>query len=258
MSAAPASVSRRICVESIARLRTSGRGAALWQGDQLALPALPSCPSGYVELDSQLPGGGWPTGGLTELLLPQAGSGEIQLLAPALRRLATRELVWVAPPHPPYAPALAALGLPIERLIWVRLTEDAGEYSLGRGAGAAFGGRRRRLVVEPVGLAGHACAACIWAAQEGSTPLFAFRPSECRQQSSPAPLRLAIEPAADAGLRVHLLKRRGPSLAQPLLLSLPHPAHEGRLAPSASRPIVLPTSAVEDVVAGTSPALAAA
>ena len=257
MSAAPASVSRRICIESIARLRTSGRGAALWHGDQLALPALPSCPSGYVELDSQLPGGGWPTGGLTELLLPQAGSGEIQLLAPALRRLATRELVWVAPPHPPYAPALAALGLPIERLIWVRLTEDeantawAAEQVLRSGAaGAVLWWSRSAL---PTTL-----RRLHWAAQEGNTPLFAFRPSECRQQSSPAPLRLAIEPAPDAGLRVHLLKRRGPSLAQPLLLSLPHPAHEGRLAPSASLPIVIPTSAVEDVVAGTSPALAAA
>jgi protein ImuA len=32
----------------------------------------------------QLPGGGWPQGVVTELLLPHPGVGELRLLAPAL------------------------------------------------------------------------------------------------------------------------------------------------------------------------------
>jgi protein ImuA len=43
--------------------------------------------SGHAALDAQLPGGGWPVGALTELLLPHPGVGELRLLAPALAAL---------------------------------------------------------------------------------------------------------------------------------------------------------------------------
>ena len=41
-------------------------------------------PSGYPDLDRHLQGGGWPQQGLMELLLPQAGIGELRLLLPVL------------------------------------------------------------------------------------------------------------------------------------------------------------------------------
>jgi hypothetical protein len=43
--------------------------------------------TGYPKLDRQLPGGGWPRQALTEILLEHYGTGELQLLMPALARL---------------------------------------------------------------------------------------------------------------------------------------------------------------------------
>src|SRR5688500_7601541 len=47
----------------------------VWLGraPQLAVPAVPT---GYQVLDSELPGGGWPAGALTEILSSQEGIGE--------------------------------------------------------------------------------------------------------------------------------------------------------------------------------------
>src|SRR4029078_10717386 len=47
------------------------------------------------------------------------GIGELRLTLPALVRLQPegRSVVWVAPPHRPYAPALAAAGLDLTRLV---------------------------------------------------------------------------------------------------------------------------------------------
>jgi len=71
--------------------------------------------TGRSELDARLPGGGWPAGSLVEVLLETAGLGEVQLFLPALvecQRGADEVpwLVWIAPPHEPYAPALAQRG----------------------------------------------------------------------------------------------------------------------------------------------------
>jgi len=236
----------RRCVEpALARLRTSG---ALWQGDQLAVAPLPACPSGFAALDAELPGGGWPAAALSELLLCEPGCGEMRLLAPALAALSTRELVWVAPPYPPYAPALQGLGLPLARLVWLRPGSEAdaawaAEQVLRSGAaGAVLWWSREAL---PATL-----RRLHLAAQEGSTPLFALRPWAQQHHSSPAPLRVGLEAVAGDGLRVHLLKRRGPSLAQPIELTLPSPAP--------GRRVVLNPKVVADVVAGPAPALAAA
>jgi protein ImuA len=222
--------------------------AQLWQADQLATPALPACASGFEALDAQLPGGGWPAAGLTELLFDEPGCGEIQLLAPALQRLAGA--VWIAPPCPPYAPALHSLGVPIGRTIWVRPATEAdaawaAEQVLRSGCTGAVlwwsGARTLPATLRRLHLA----------AQEGNTPLFALRPLAARAQSSPAPLRLALEPAPGARLQIDLFKRRGPSLAQPLLLRLPQLPIRDR------SPSLLPAP-TEDVVVGPVPALAAA
>ncbi|MGH8725978.1 MAG: translesion DNA synthesis-associated protein ImuA, partial [Burkholderiales bacterium] len=76
----------------------------------------------YKLLDQALPGGGWPTGALTEILSSREGIGELQLVLPALAALswAGRRLAWLAPPHLPYAPALAAAGVDLAQLAVVR------------------------------------------------------------------------------------------------------------------------------------------
>src|SRR5207249_12006153 len=97
--------------------------------------------SGFELLDAQLPGGGWPQGALTELLHLSEGIGEVALLLPTLARLNRegRGVVWIAPPHLPYAPALRAAGLQAEQNLIVTPAHPAdalwaAEHALRSGA----------------------------------------------------------------------------------------------------------------------------
>src|SRR5882672_11638222 len=93
----------------------------IWRGDSLNRVGA-SVSSGFPGLDAELPGGGWPAGALTEILSAHEGIGELRLLGPALAGLSQRglRLAWIAPPHLPYAPALAAAGIDIANLVIVR------------------------------------------------------------------------------------------------------------------------------------------
>src|SRR2546429_3015928 len=94
----------------------------IWRGDSLSRTGAPTLPCGFPGLDAELPGGGWPAGALTEILLAHEGIGELRLLGPALAGLSRRglRLVWIAPPHLPYAPALAAAGNELANLLLLR------------------------------------------------------------------------------------------------------------------------------------------
>src|SRR5271170_5483106 len=105
--------------------------ARVWKlKDASAAPARPVWSTGKSSLDARLPGGGWPTASLIEVLLDDAGLGEVQLFLPALVQCQRRMgeggaddvpwLVWIAPPHEPYAPALAQQGIDLGRLLVVR------------------------------------------------------------------------------------------------------------------------------------------
>ena len=190
----------------------------LWRGDApTALAAVASLPSGYAELDGELPGGGWPLGMLTEILPACAGIGELRLLAPALARLSAegRHLAWIAPPHTPYAPALAAAGIDLARLFIVRAERPqdvlwAAEQALRARACAAvlawpaearFADLRRLQV----------------AAQTGRSLTVLFRPPAAAVEASPAPLRLGL--AMRGGVpAIDIFKRRGRPQGGPLLL----------------------------------------
>ena len=197
----------------------------IWRGDRFATAALPTVASGFVELDAVLPGGGWPRGALTELLLDSSGLGEISLLMPALLRIKAMDgwSVLIAPPHPLHAPAWAAAGVDLVRLAVVSPVAPrdalwAAEQALSSGApqavfcwaGAADARQLRRLQV---------------AAAAGNALAFLFRPARAAGQSSVAPLRLQLSAGEQGALSLHILKRRGPSLAQPLSIAMPRPAH---------------------------------
>ena len=200
---------------------------ALWLADQLAHTAATGAvrPTGFAALDAELPGGGWPAAGLTELLLAAPGNGELRLLAPLLAQGSqhTGSLLCIAPPFMLYAPALRALGWPLERLLVV---------TPGSLADAAWSAEQ--------GLRSGACAAVLWWQSEerlpapalatalrrlhlaaGTSPLFALRPGSACTQSSPAPLRVMLESAPQGQLAVTVFKRRGPAMVAPLRLTLP-------------------------------------
>ena len=187
------------------------RHPALWRGSGTA-GASQTVSTGFRRLDARLPGGGWPLSTLIELLVPTAGIGEIRLLLPALRTLAAatagepRWIAWLAPPHLPYAPALADAGLDPARMLVIRPRAGldmlwAMEQALRSGACAA--------VLGWTGAAGdQALRRLALAAEEGRTPGFLLRPSAHRNECSPAALRLALA-VRDYGLDVEILKSRG-------------------------------------------------
>lgn len=200
--------------------------ADIWRGGEYALraptgPAVGAVATGCRALDEQLPDGGWPLGTLVEILLQQHGIGELQLLLPALAQLSrqSRWLVWVTPPHLPYAPALARAGIDLSRLLLIRHQDPPQQYwaleqSLRSGAcGVALSWLHnpdprvlRRLQL---------------AARTGHALGVLFRPQAASRQPSPAALRLRLEPSAE-GLIVHILKRRGGWSRRPLLVPIDH------------------------------------
>jgi hypothetical protein len=199
---------------------------AVWRGGAAPVTlAEPAVPTGYAGLDAELPGGGWPVGGLAEVLCHTEGIGELQIVLPALAALtaAGHRVAWLAPPHLPYAPALRAAGVWLERLTVIRAP-----------------GRRDALWAAEQALRARSFhALLLWlprtsyaelrrlavAAQDGPGFALAFRPPEVACESSPAVLRLALE-AGEGQLAVHILKRRGLPLAAPLPIAIERPAFE--------------------------------
>ncbi|HEY4082953.1 MAG TPA: translesion DNA synthesis-associated protein ImuA [Burkholderiaceae bacterium] len=233
--------------------------SAVWRGDSLDTGVRPGQPSGFAALDALLPGGGWPLGGLTEILQPQAGALEWRLLGPALRGAgkAAAPLLLIHPPGAPHLPGLHGEGL--GPLVWIDAatpqqqlwaTEQAVQSS---GASAVLAWlpqarpeQMRRLQVHALG---------------AQMPVFVFRSVAAREQSSAAPLRLQLRAASSPGsiwqLEVQLFKRRGPAHAGWLSLSaVPatlDPLLTPRLREIAPRPLRVPRTTphvVDRVTAG--------
>jgi protein ImuA len=180
---------------------------ALWRGTEVNASAVRTVRTGFDALDAQLPGGGWPTHSLTEVLTPQAAFCEWRLLGrslPALMQDGGR-LYLIAPPKQPHAGGLAQL--------WVT------EQILKSGpAGAVLAWlpqarpeQLRRLQIH---------------AQSCDAPVFLFRPLATLADASPAPLRITVAPAQGWDLEVRIAKRRGSCLDESLYL----PAMPGNLA----------------------------
>lgn len=197
--------------------------ADVWRGDALAAAPQPGVPSGFAELDDELPGGGWARGGLTELLPTRTGVGELSLLLPALARVSEDELAWVvcvAPPHPLHAPALAQGGVALERLLVVGAPGRDAAWTCTRALATDGVG----AVVAWLPAADATLLRRLHLAAEGSRALlFVFRPGACAAAASPAPLRLQLDGEGER-LRVSILKRRGGGRPAPLSLAIRRPA----------------------------------
>lgn len=203
----------------------------VWRGDRLADAALPAVASGFAALDRELPGGGWPRGALTELLCDGAGQGELALLLPALTQLCADDgwLVLIAPPHPLHAGALAAAGIPLERVLLVEPTGNARQAQL-HALWAAEQALNSDAPAAVLCWSLHADSKSLrrlqLAAAAGHAAGFLLRPTRVAGESSSAVLRLRLQAAAahEGALVIDMLKRRGPPLTTPLQLTLPRPA----------------------------------
>jgi hypothetical protein len=180
----------------------------IWRGNHPPAAAPPGIPTGWVELDGLLAGHGWPRGAVTEILTTGPGAGGLQLLMPSLAQLG-REAGWiafVAPPLLPYAPALAAGGMALERLLVVRPgTADGALWAVEQ---ALRSEACSAVLAWPAALERAVLRRLQLAAEAGAALAFLFRPPDAAAEPSPAALRLAVQPMADGWL-VEVLKCRG-------------------------------------------------
>ncbi|MFL9908332.1 translesion DNA synthesis-associated protein ImuA [Paraburkholderia sp. RL17-337-BIB-A] len=190
---------------------------SLWRASQLARGRGNAIDTGYPTLSAKLPDGGWPLGGLVELLVQQGGVGELRLLQPALKLVGTRSIALLQPPHVPNGLGLGYIGVPPQKLMHVKASKTAdalwsAEQILRTGSCGAL-----------LYWAQHVQASSLrrlhLAAQSSDTLFVMLRPLAVAQDASPAILRLALKPAA-GGLTVEIVKRRGPVSIEPLNIQL--------------------------------------
>jgi protein ImuA len=206
---------------------------SLWRASQLARSRARCVDTGHPALSNQLPGGGWPTGTLVDLLVQQPGIGEMRLIAPALAKVADRRVVFLTPPHAPQALALAALGIPPASTIWMRADRVADALwaaeqvlrSGGCGALLFWPGQGSTSSTRIQHVRADSLRRLHLAAQQGETLFFNMRPLAAEVDASPAPLRLSVRPAP-GGINIGFVKRQGPQRDEPLFLPLSvGPAH---------------------------------
>jgi hypothetical protein len=206
----------------VATLQEILRRQLVWRGGAPCASSACAVPTGFEALDRELPGGGWPVGALTEILVADEGVGELRCVLPALAALSAggKRIVWLAPPHRPYAPALASAGIRLEHMVVVdaparRDALWAAEQILRAGtchallvwlAFPAYAELRRLAVVAE--------------ANPGFTIL--FRTPRAAHESSPCRLRLALE-TLDGRLVARILKRRGAPSFTPLEIPVEPP-----------------------------------
>ena len=196
---------------------------AVWPAHRLNRQVTSTWTTGHAALDAELPGGGWPSQGLTELLQPPHQHLEWRLLAPALRqhRRGDRSrqaqpprIALIGAPFEPHLPGLLHEGLSCAQ--WIRI--DAQETQERLWACEQLLRSRSPIVI--VCWLPEADAASLRRlqslAQGAQAPCFIVRPLACREQASPAPLRLTLRMGDAWKLQVQVIKRQGPPMAEPL------------------------------------------
>ena len=200
--------------------------------DQIcAQQTLSATATGFIQLDQELPDGGWPQQGLMELLCPRWGVGELPLLSPAMAQLSQqgRWLAWVSPPWLPYAPGLLNAGVNIENILVIQPKTEkdalwAMEECLQSGSCSIVLGWPKKPLPQQL-------KRLHVAAQKGESLCVLMRHEQCSQQPSPAPLRIELG-ALQKEISLRILKRKGSWTSQ--WLSLPLPKYMASLTPTIS------------------------
>lgn len=186
-------------LEQLARLCRSGREG----------PPPRVEPSGSASLDAVLPGGGWQSGTIVELMPMSDGIGELRLLMPALAKITQgeRHVAMIAPPYIPFAPALLRHGLRLEHF-WIIRAQSAADILWSAeqtlrcksfGAVLAWPSAIRDREVRRLQLA----------AEAGSSIGFVYRQPSAARESSPAAVRLRLQADVTGQLSIDVVKCRG-------------------------------------------------
>ncbi|TRU56207.1 MAG: translesion DNA synthesis-associated protein ImuA [Microcystis aeruginosa Ma_QC_Ch_20071001_M135] len=212
-----------VASEELARGLPAHVAEAVWRGTELGKVDARVVSSGFQVLDAELPGGGWPTRCLTELLLPQSAICEWRLLGPAVPSLLAEEgstVYLVSPPKQPNAPGLAQLGVTPDRLVWIEVKGPA----------------ERLWVAEQLIKSDPCGAVMVWLpqarpeqlrrlqvhAQSCDAPVFVFRPETALRDTSAAPLRISVALGTGWNIDLRIRKRRGATFDGVLeLLAMP-------------------------------------
>jgi len=184
----------------------------------------------------ELPGGGWPTSALIEILPQHEGIGEA-CASSAMRcpvDFQGRFLVWIAPPYAAltrrrYAvPASISPGVILVKTRSPRETLWASEQALRSNACGAVLAWPRPLTYAA------AAGVCKSPAEGSPSYLHPLSPATSWRETTPAPLRLSSPPRT-ASLRCAVLKRRGSPLVNPILLR----SHTISRPASAAAPLIM-------------------
>ena len=193
---------------------------ALWRGSQFGTRAGPTVSTGFAALDAELPGKGWPTGALIELLTPHSGIGEMRLLRAALHATAGQQpVVLLQPPYRPNVACWSGWRFGTQRLLCLtpqraRDAYWAAEQILKNGSCAAllfWAHPIQNSVLKRLHLA----------AQSSQTLFFIFRPQSVQSEASPAVLRVMLSAEKSGALTLSILKRRGPACGHLITLASP-------------------------------------
>jgi len=179
----------------------------VWRAKDAGRYMMSGIPTGYPQLDATLPGGGWPTNAIMEMVIPQWGIGELQLLLPLMRTITQQKrwILWISPPYVPYAPALEHAGIDMDYVIVIQPDNSCKDALWG--IEKALQSQACALVLAwPNGLPNGVIRRLQLAAETGHSLGVLFR--QRNDEHSPAALRLRLRPAVK-GVHVEVLKARG-------------------------------------------------
>ncbi len=166
----------------------------IWRASNPKPKLSANIPSGYAELDKQLPLGGWPTNQLLELLTQETGIGELKLLLPGLNHLLEENLwlAWINPPYRPYAPALINYDNILSKSIFITpKTEKDSLWAIEQCLSSIACGAVLFWPSKQVGYARLRRFAL--AAKQNHTLGIFFRDATWQNTSSPAHMRLSLQ-----------------------------------------------------------------
>jgi protein ImuA len=186
-----------------------------------------------------------------DLLVQQPGVGELRLLLPALRAIASRRIAFLQAPHRFQPEAAAYWGLPETSLHVVRASKTAD--ALWAAEQILRSGTYGALLLWQTHVRPEALRRLHLAAQTSETIFFMMRPLASASDTSPAPLRLAVRPHRDA-VALQFIKRRGPARDEQLIVELSHSpillnrhASLDRRVSAAPQPRSIPAELVTDL-----------